>query len=85
MGMGAALKLKKILNNLRSVLAIELLCAAQGIDLLSPLKPGRRARRAYDLVRSVSARLEEDRSLSSDIHQVSDLIAKGRFSDILSS
>ena len=83
MGMGAALKLRPILKNLRHVLAIELLCAAQGIDFLAPLRPGRGAQEAYELIRSVSTRLEQDRSLAPDIQRVSDLIAEGRFSKIL--
>src|SRR5262245_52023722 len=83
MGMGAALKLRQILENLKHVLAIELLCAAQGIDFLAPLKPGRGAQEAYELIRSVSPRLEQDRSLALDIQRVSDLIAKGEFSKIL--
>ncbi|MCI0628189.1 MAG: histidine ammonia-lyase [Acidobacteria bacterium] len=83
MGMGAALKLKRIVENLKHVLAIELLGAAQGIDFLAPLKPGRGAQKAYDLVRSVSSRLDQDRSLAADIQRVCDLIAQGRFSKIL--
>jgi histidine ammonia-lyase len=83
MGMAAALKLRRILENLKHVLAIELLCAAQGIDFLAPLKPGRGARQAYELIRSVSPRLEQDRSLSPDIERVSGLVAQGRFSGLL--
>ena len=83
MGMAAALKLRRILENLKHVLAIELLCAAQGIDFLAPLKPGRGARQAYELIRSVSPRLEQDRSLAQDIQRVSGLVAQGRFSGIL--
>lgn len=83
MGMGAALKLRQILENLKHVLAVELLCAAQGIDFLAPLRPGRGAQEAYELIRSVSPRLEQDRSLAPDIQKVSDLIDEGRFSKIL--
>ena len=50
MGMGAARRLESMLQNLRRILAIELLAASQGIDLLSPLKPGPETRKAYDLV-----------------------------------
>jgi histidine ammonia-lyase len=81
--MAAALKLRRILENLKQVLAIELLCAAQGIDFLAPLKPGRGALEAYDLIRSVSSHLEQDRSLAPDIQRVSDLVAQGRFSKLL--
>ncbi len=84
MGMGAALKLKRILENLTHILSIELLCAAQGIDFLAPLKPGRGAQRAYRLIRSVSPALKTDRSLADDIQRVSRLISQRKFSRILS-
>jgi histidine ammonia-lyase len=83
MGMAAALKLRRILENLKQVLAIELLCAAQGIDFLAPLKPGRGALEAYELIRSLSPHLEQDRSLAPDIQRVSALVAQGRFSRLL--
>jgi histidine ammonia-lyase len=73
-----------MLANLRNILAIELLCACQGIDLLAPLKTGTLAQRAYDLVRSVSAKVEDDRSLAADIGAVASLIANGEFRQILS-
>ena len=40
MAMGAALKLKQVVSNLEKILAIEFLCAAQGLDYLRPLKAG---------------------------------------------
>ena len=43
MGMGAARRLAPMLANLRNILAIELLCACQGLDLLAPLKTGARS------------------------------------------
>jgi histidine ammonia-lyase len=84
MGMGAALKLRQVLQNVGRILAIELLCGAQGIDFLAPLKPGWGAQKAHQLVRSVSPRLGRDRSLSSDIEKLSKMIEEGRFADILS-
>ncbi len=54
MGMGAARRLQPMLANLRNILAIELLAACQGIDLLAPLRTGIEARKAYDIVRSLS-------------------------------
>jgi histidine ammonia-lyase len=83
MGMGAALKLKQVLENLRQILSIELLCATQGIDLLSPLKPGQGPRKAHRLVRSVSPTVAADRTLAPDIAQVAQLIAAGKFAAIL--
>ena len=45
MGVHAADKLARIVDNVRNVLAIELLCAAQGVDLRAPHRPGAGARR----------------------------------------
>ncbi len=83
MGMGAALKLKQVLANLRKILAIELLCAAQGVDLLCPLQPGAGGLKAHALVRSVSPTLLADRSLASDIESLEDRIARKQFASIL--
>ena len=54
MGMTAALKLKRVIQNVRHVLAIEALAAAQAVDLLAPLKPGKRAQQALREIRAVS-------------------------------
>jgi len=83
MGMGAALKLKQVLGNLRKILAIELLCASQGIDFLHPLQPGRGGKKAYQLVRSVSPALQDDRSLAPDIALLEEMIVRHQFADIL--
>jgi histidine ammonia-lyase len=83
MGMGAARRLRPMIENLRQVLAIELLCACQGIELLAPLETGREARKALQLVRSVSPPLAQDRSLAPDIQAVASKIAEGRFAQLL--
>jgi histidine ammonia-lyase len=83
MGMGAARRLAPMLENLRNILAIELLAAAQGIDLLAPLRPGIEARRAHEMIRSVSKTLDVDRSLSPDIAAVAAAIARGDFAALL--
>src|SRR5437763_3320091 len=51
MGMTAATKLRSIVSNVEHVLAIELLCAAEGLEHRLPLKPGLGALRGYDTVR----------------------------------
>ena len=79
MSMGAAWKLRRVLHNVRAVLAIELLCAAQGVDYRKPLKPGRGVARAHAVVRSLVPPLEQDRVLSGDIAALSDAIAHGHF------
>jgi histidine ammonia-lyase len=83
MGMGAARRIQPMLANLRNVLAIELLSASQGIDLLAPLRTGAGAQKAYDIVRAFSRMVEEDRSLAPDIAKVEQEIARNAFGKIL--
>jgi histidine ammonia-lyase len=70
MAMTAAWKLRRVVRNVRYVLAIELMCAAQGIDCRAPLKPGRGGARAPANVRRRVAPLERDRVLSADIERL---------------
>jgi histidine ammonia-lyase len=72
-----------MLHNLRHTLAIELMCACQGIDLLAPLQTGTLARKAYSAVRAKSAKVVEDRPLSSEIAAIASIAADGAFSSIL--
>jgi histidine ammonia-lyase len=83
MGMTAALKLKRVLQNVRNVLAIESLAAAQAVDLLAPLKPGKRAQQALKEIREVSAKVEVDRSLAGDIARVAEVIRAGKLAAAL--
>jgi histidine ammonia-lyase len=80
MAMGAAWKLRRVVHNVRNVLAIELMCAAQGLDYRAPLRPGRGAARGHALVRKVIPRLEQDRVLAPDIAALADAIEHGHFS-----
>jgi histidine ammonia-lyase len=79
MAMGAAWKLRRVLDNVRNVLAIELMCAAQGVDYRAPLTPGRGVARAHAVVRELVRPLERDRILSGDIARLSHAIADGKF------
>jgi histidine ammonia-lyase len=79
MAMGAAWKLRRVVQNVRNVLAIELMCAAQGVDYRKPLKPGRGVARAHETVRAVVPPLERDRVLSGDIERLSGAIGRGDF------
>jgi len=83
MGMGAARRLEPLLTNLQHILAIELLAACQGIDFLTPLRPGPETLKAYEIVRSLSARVDVDRSLAPDIEVVSRAVADGTFAALL--
>ncbi|MGH7621610.1 MAG: histidine ammonia-lyase [Gemmatimonadaceae bacterium] len=79
MAMGAAWKLRRIVQNVRHVLAIELMCAAQGLDCRAPLRPGRGAARGHRLVRELVAPLGRDRVLSGDITLLAAAIVRGHF------
>ncbi len=83
MGMTAAIKLMKVLQNTRNVLAIEAIAAAQAIDFLAPLKPSMRAQRAHVAIRSVCPSVTEDRSLAPDFARVAELIQTGRVAEAL--
>jgi histidine ammonia-lyase len=83
MGMSGARRLDRMLQNLRHTVAIELLCACQGIDLLAPLQTGPLAKKAYEAVRAKSTKIVQDRPLAPEIEAVSALVAAGVFSAIL--
>jgi histidine ammonia-lyase len=83
MGMSGARRLERMLHNLGHILAIELLCACQGIDLLAPLQTGALAKKAYDAVRAVSPKVTSDRPLSPDINAVAGLVANGSIARVL--
>ena len=72
-----------MLDNLRRIIAIELLAACQGIDFHAPLKTGGEALKAHALVREISPHVEADRSLAPDIEAVAARVAEKVFSDIL--
>ena len=83
MGMGAARRLERMLANLRSIVAIELLCACQGIDLLAPLQTGTLAKKAYEAVRGKAAKVVEDRPLAPDMEAVAALIGQAQIAQLL--
>jgi histidine ammonia-lyase len=83
MGMSGARRLDRMLLNLRHILTIELLCACQGIDLLSPLQTGALAKKAQVAVRAVSPKVTADRSLATDVNAVASLVASGTIAQIL--
>jgi histidine ammonia-lyase len=77
MGTIAARKASGILANVKNVIAIEYMCAAQGIDLLFPLKPSMPVEKAHAKIREVVPKLDDDRSLSPDIAQICKLMESG--------
>jgi histidine ammonia-lyase len=79
MAMGAALKLKQVVANLERIVAIEFLCAAQGIDYLRPMKAGITVELAYQRVRSKIAHASVDRVLSKDIDEMIGIMREPEF------
>src|SRR5271155_3893681 len=83
MGMGAARRLQPMLANLRNILAIEMLAACQGIDLLAPLPTGAQAAKARAIVRAESRIVEADRSLAGEIAAVAEFVASGTIQNLV--
>jgi histidine ammonia-lyase len=76
MGMAAAFKARRVLANAQRVVAAELLCAAQGIDLLKPLRPGRGVERVHQRVRRLVHSLTGDRPVYPDLEALAEMLAK---------
>src|SRR5439155_3420341 len=77
MGLTAARKARRAVECLEYVLAIELLCAAQALEFLKPLAPGRGVKRAYELVRQRVSPLDGDRVLTGDIEALRNAVKTG--------
>jgi len=83
MGMTAALKLKRVVENTRNVLAIEAMALAQAIDFLAPLKTSKRGQAAHAAIRSVCPKVEKDRVMYKDFARIAELIATGKVAQAL--
>jgi len=77
MGWAAARKLRRGVDGLSRVLAIEVLTGARAIDLRAPLQPGAATGAVRDLVRTVARGPGHDHFLSPDIEAVTDLVISG--------
>ena len=77
MGMAAARKVRRTIELLETVLAAELLCAAQAVEFHRPLRAGNGVEEALETVRVRVPRLDEDRVLSGDIESLTTLIREG--------
>ncbi len=83
MGMTAAMKLKRIVDNTRNAMAIEAMAAAQALDFKAPLKTGPRGQAAHAAIRKVSERMDQDRVMYQDFERLSELIASGTLAQVL--
>jgi histidine ammonia-lyase len=77
MGPIAVRKCTEILKNVRTVLAIEMMCAAQAFEFHGGRKPGKGTRVAYDLIRKKVPKLVDDRVLYPDIEEIRKMVEDG--------
>jgi histidine ammonia-lyase len=83
MGMTAANKLRRIVDNTRNVLAIEAMAVAQAIDFLAPLKTSKRGQAAHAAIRSVCPIVDKDRVMYKDFARIAELIASGKVAEVV--
>jgi len=83
MGMGAALKLKQVVANTASIVAIEMLTAAHALDRLRPLATGRLALKAQRLVHQVSPAHRADRAWAAEIEGLTAQVLQGEYARVL--
>lgn len=77
----AARRLDDMAGDLRRVVAVELLAAAQGIDFRAPLATGEGLRPVHAAVRARAAFLDKDRPLGPEIEAIAAMVAEGWFLD----
>jgi histidine ammonia-lyase len=77
MSMAAGLKAMRALELARQVMAVELLCACQAIDLLAPLTTSDSLARVHGIIREHVPTLDGDRPPSNDLAAITELIASG--------
>jgi histidine ammonia-lyase len=77
MGWGAARKLRVALANLGRILAVELVCAARGLDLRAPLRPAPGTAAALAAVRSRVPGFGPDRFLAPELGAIEEIVASG--------
>jgi histidine ammonia-lyase len=72
----AVRKCRRVLDNVRKVIGLELLCAAQGLDFLVPLRPGRGVAAAHRRLRRDIRHLDRDRFLRPDLEKLTSPCSK---------
>lgn len=82
MGAWAALKLKQVVFNAAQIVAIELLCAAQGVEIHAPLKPGWGVARGLALLRAKVPAAKGDEIFGPRLELVRELVLSGYFSGL---
>jgi histidine ammonia-lyase len=83
MGMTSALKLKRVVENTRNVLAIEAMASAQAVEFLAPLKTSKRLQEAHAAIRAVSPAIQNDRVMYWDFVRIAEVIATMKIAEVL--
>lgn len=83
MGWGAGRKMGEVVDNTTWVLAVELVCAAQGIEERRPLQPSPLCASAVEMIREAVPSLTADRPVGVDVEEVATLIYSGAFDGLL--
>ena len=83
MGMTAALKLRRVVENTRNVLAIEAMAVAQALDFLGPLKTSKRGQAAHAAIRGACPTIDKDRVMYADLARVAEVITSGKIAESL--
>jgi histidine ammonia-lyase len=78
MSMHAALKAERALQLARNVIAVEILCACQAIDLRAPLTSSPALMRAHRVVRERVPKLVADRPPAPDLDAIAQIICDGK-------
>jgi histidine ammonia-lyase len=86
MGAYAARKFADVVGNVTKILAIELICAAQGVDLREPARPSPPNQALLKAIRDVPCpRITEDRELGRDMERVTEALRSGRLGQQLAA
>ena len=85
MGATSAVKCAQVLEHVETVLAIEMMCAAQAVDFRRPLKPGVGPRAAHEVIRRHITHADADRAFGEDIATSVEILRGAELRDVLRS
>ena len=83
MATNAALRLAAMAGNAAAIVAVELLAAAQGVELRAPLATSPRLQTALQLIRGVAAFWDRDRAFAPDLARARALVERGEFTSFV--
>ena len=83
MATGAALRLAPMVRNTSAIVAIELLAAAQGVDLRKPLVTSLPLQKALGIIRGAASFWDRDRAFSPDLERMRTAVEAGEFAPIV--